>query len=124
MIGRLLALGLAFLPASALAATGYTATTAASSALVVKSQGASLYDVNIVSGAAAGYVLVIDANAVPADGAVTPALCLPVAANTGIDLNMRAEPVRFVNGVVIVFSTTGCFTKTASATAFISASAM
>lgn len=124
MIGRLLALGLAFLPASALAATGYTATTAASSALVVKSQGASLYDVNIVSGAAAGYLLVIDAAAVPADGAVTPALCLPVAANTGIDLNMRAEPVRFVTGVVIVFSTTGCFVKTASATAFISASAM
>ena len=124
MIGRLLALGLAFLPASALAATGYTATTAASSALVVKSQGASLYDVNIVSGAAAGYLLVIDAKAEPADGAVTPALCLPVAANTGIDLNMRAEPVRFVSGVVIVFSTTGCFVKTASATAFISASAM
>jgi hypothetical protein len=124
VIGRLLALGLAFLPASALAATGYTATTGASSSLVVKSQGASLYDVNIVSGAAAGYVLVIDATAVPADGAVTPALCLPVAANTGIDLNMRAEPVRFVNGVVIVFSTTGCFAKTASATAFISASAM
>lgn len=123
MIGRLLTLALAFAPASAWAAAGYVATPAVASSLIVKSQDANLLDVNIVSGASAGYVMVIDAATVPADGAVTPALCLPVAANTGIDINLRANPTRFGNGIVVVFSTTGCFTKTASATAFISASA-
>lgn len=92
--------------------------------MVAKAQSAILYDVNVVSGASAGYLLVFDATAIPADGTVSPALCLPVAANTGIDLNLRAEPMRMVNGIVVVFSTTGCFTKTASATAFISVSAM
>lgn len=123
MIRRLLvALGLVVLPASAWAAVGYVSTPVASSSLVAKTMGANLYDVNVVSGASAGYVLVLDAATVPADGAVLPALCLPVAANTGIDLNLRAEPMRMVNGIVVVFSTTGCFTKTASATAFISVS--
>lgn len=119
----LLAFCLLLLPAMAEAGVGYTATSAASSALIVKTVGADLYDVNVVSGASAGYVLVLDANAVPADGTVTPALCLPVAANTGLDISLRAQPMFFRAGIVVVFSTTGCFSKTASATAFISAAA-
>jgi hypothetical protein len=117
----LLAPLLAFMPAAAWGAVGYIATPTAAASLIVKTIDANLYDVNIVSGASAGYVLVFDAKAVPADGAVSPALCLPVAANTGVDINLRANPMRLVNGIVVVFSTTGCFTKTASATAFISA---
>jgi len=82
---------------------------------------AYLQSVNVTSGASAGYVMVFDATTVPADGTVAPARCVPLAANTGIELNWRASPIRFVNGVVVVFSTTGCFTKTISATAFIAA---
>lgn len=92
----------------------------AGSSLNVGSPG-YLQGVNVTSGASAGYVLVFDSTTVPADGAVTPARCVPLAANTGIELNWRASPIMFRNGMVVVFSTTGCFTKTASATAFIAA---
>jgi len=94
------------------------ATTVVGSALSVGSPG-YLQGINVTSGASAGYVLVFDAAAVPADGVVTPARCMPLAANTGLELNWRASPINFRTGMIVVFSTTGCFTKTASATAFI-----
>lgn len=86
---------------------------------VLSSTSAYLTGYNVTSGASAGYVMLFDATAVPADGAVTPARCLPLAASTGLERDYRAGPLWFKNGVVIVFSTTGCFTKTASATAYI-----
>ena len=92
---------------------------AVTSGIVLKTGTAVLAGMNVTTGAAAGYVLVFDAAAVPADGAVTPLRCLPVAANTGVDINFRGSPLKFDTGAVVVFSTTGCYTKTASATAFI-----
>jgi hypothetical protein len=86
---------------------------------VVRVGTTNLAGLNVVTGASAGYVMLFDAAAVPADGPVTPVRCMPVAANTGIDLNFRGAPLRFDTGLVAVFSTTGCFTKTGSATAFI-----
>lgn len=79
--------------------------------------------INVTSGASAGYVLIYDAVAPPANGTVSPARCVPLAANTGIELNWRATPIWFRNGVAVVFSTTGCFTQTSSATAFIAVDA-
>lgn len=94
-------------------------TPAVAGALIVKAGTVYLAGLNVTSGASAGYVMLFDAADVPADGAVAPLRCLPIAANTGLDVNWRGAPVYLQQGAVVVFSTTGCFTKTASATAFI-----
>jgi len=110
---------------SAASAAGITTTASAAvtGGQIVKASAGNLYGFNVVSGASAGYVLVFNSATVPADGAVTPARCLPLAANTGLDVNLRGQPTYFSAGITIVFSTTGCFSKTASATAFISGDA-
>ncbi len=110
---------------SAAAAAGVTtvASAAVSGGQVIKASAGNLYGFNVVSGASAGYVMVFNSTTVPADGAVTPTRCIPLAANTGIDINLRGQPTRFSTGIAIVFSTTGCYTKTASATAFIAGDA-
>jgi hypothetical protein len=107
-------------------AAAQTFTRNASNAAVASSYVAAqsfVSGINVVSGASAGYVLIYDAVSAPADGVVTPARCLPLAANTGIEINWRAAPIWFRNGVIVVFSTTGCFTQTSSATAFIAVDA-
>lgn len=81
----------------------------------------SLYGVNVVAGASAGFLLVMDQAFTPSDGAVAPIYCMPVAANQGLLLDF-STPIAFGNGITLVFSTTGCFTKTGSATAFLAAS--
>ena len=96
------------------------ASTAVSGAVVGKASAGALYGVNVTAGATAGFVMVFNATSAPADGAVTPSRCIPLAANTGIELNYRSIPVYFGTGITVVFSSTGCFTKTTSATAFIS----
>lgn len=120
-LGAVLALFAA--PAFAQASgVGYSATQAATDNVVAKTIPATLYGLNVVSGANAGYVMVLDAKTVPGDGAVVPAKCLPLAANTGI-YTAFIGGLAFRSGIVVAFSTTGCFTKTASATAFISVDA-
>lgn len=65
-----------------------------------------------------GYILVLDSTIVPADGAVTPIECIQTGTGTSF-INFAPQPPEFYDtGIVIVFSTTGCFTKTISATAF------
>lgn len=91
--------------------------------LVVCGSACTLFGFNVTTGASAGYVLVFNATAAPSDGAVTPVWCMPVAANAGIDINWRGAPRRMSTGAAISFSTTGCFSKTASVTAFIAADA-
>jgi len=63
--------------------------------------------------------MVFDATSAPADGAVTPKECAvaPANATTFIDYG-GGPPESFATGITAVFSSTGCFTKTASATAF------
>lgn len=99
------------------------ATAAVASNLVAKASAGNLYGFNVVNGASAGYVMVFNATAAPADGAVTPLKCYTLAANSSIEI-LYDPPVRCGTGVTLVFSTTGPFTKTASATAFISAEAV
>lgn len=86
--------------------------------LVLKAGTGNLYRVTLVAGASAGFLMVFNATAAPADGAVTPQICRPVAANGVVDV-LYDIPNRFSTGITAVFSTTGCFTKTASATAYV-----
>lgn len=106
---------------SATSAAGATQvrTTVAASSVVGKASAGNLYGYNVVAGASAGYVLVYNLTTPPVDGTVTPFRCIPLAANAGVDVNMRATPSYFTTGIVVAFSTTGCFTQTLSATAFI-----
>lgn len=98
-------------------------TSAVASSLVIKASAGNLYRVDLVAGASAGFLLIFDATSAPADGAVTPIKCFPVVANGFTSYIADPAPARFATGITAVFSTTGCFTKTASATAFISGEA-
>lgn len=95
-----------------------SASVAVASSKVFKASPGTLGSLNVVSGAIAGYVMLFDATSAPVDGAVTPARCWPLAAYTGLELNF-SPPLNLVVGVTVVFSSTGPYTKTASATAFI-----
>lgn len=68
-----------------------------------------------------GWVMLFDATAAPADGAVTPRWCAAFNGNgtLGSQTLSFPTPLRFpANGIVAVFSSTGCFTKTGSNAAF------
>lgn len=88
---------------------------------VIKAGAGLFYDAYVTTGATAGYFLAFNATTDPADGAVTPRACIPAPANQSTYLAVQGSPpVPYTTGVVLVFSTTGCFTKTESATAFFS----
>lgn len=103
---------------AATAGTSGNATTVAAGSLILKASAGNLYSFNAVSGASAGYLLVYDSATVPADGATTPRRAYVMAANSSIDISLPI-PDRFATGIVLVFSTTGPFLKTISATAFL-----
>lgn len=81
----------------------------------------SLRSLYVTTGAAAGYLMVFNAIAAPADGAVTPRVCIAVPALTSASLDFGTTSSSYNTGLTAVFSTTGCFSKTISATAFFSA---
>lgn len=103
--------------AAASGAIAPTTNTAVGSNQVLKASAGNAYRYAITTGASAGFLMIFDATTAPADGAVTPKICRAVAANTSLELNHAEMPDKFTAGIVEVFSTTGCFTKTASATA-------
>lgn len=87
---------------------------------ILKPTTGNLYLLTALIGATGGFLMLFDATTVPADGAVTPAYTVPIpsAGGTGfVAIDWANAPAHFVNGIVAVFSTTGPFTKTASATA-------
>ena len=92
---------------------------AVGSSLVFKASAGNLYAYQVTTGASAGYVMLFNALSAPVDGAVTPVKCVAVAANSTVGVSMN-PPEAFATGITAVFSTTGCFTKTASATAMFS----
>jgi hypothetical protein len=92
-------------------------TAAAASSLVLNASGGILNSLQANNSSTAGYLLVFDASSAPADGTVTPKFCYEMAANTTLQESWQYG-VPFVNGVTLVYSSTGCFSKTASATAF------
>lgn len=95
-----------------------TQTTVAAGSLIAKASAGNCYGFNVVSGASAGYFMLFNSATVPADGTVTPFRVYVMAANSSLGVSWDV-PRRFGTGIVGVFSTTGPFTKTISATAFI-----
>lgn len=93
-------------------------TAVAAGSLIAKASAGNCYGFNVVAGASAGYLLLFDSTTVPADGTVTPKKAYVVAANASLSVSFDI-PRRFGTGITAVFSTTGPFTKTISATAFI-----
>ncbi len=107
--------------------------TAGASSFLLNSPNKALASLTVVAGASAGFVLVLDAASLPANGALSscagaatarPCLmwCAPVAANGIVDRQWNS-PMSFTTGVLVAFSTTGCASLTASATAQIFAQA-
>jgi hypothetical protein len=98
--------------------TATVATTVAASSIVARTTPGgfmSAYGEN--AAAAAGWLMAFDATAVPADGAVTPLAICHAAAASGCTIDM-SPGVPVTTGLVVVWSSTGPFTKTA-ATAYI-----
>jgi hypothetical protein len=63
--------------------------------------------------------MTFNATTAPADGAVTPVEAIQIPAGSAAAISFEgAPPDHYSTGIVAVFSTTGPFTKTASATAF------
>lgn len=90
---------------------------AAEGSRVFKGSAGNLYSVNVTAGATSGYLMMFNATSAPADGAVTPLLCRAVAANSSVEVDHSIVPDIYSTGITAVFSSTGCFTKTVSATA-------
>lgn len=70
---------------------------------------------------AAWWIMVYNATTAPADGAVTPTKCYALPSGATAFTGAFFAPVAFSTGIVIGVSSTGCFAKTASTHAFISA---
>jgi hypothetical protein len=102
--------------------TTVIASSAAESSHVLKSSAGNLYSIITTIGTTTGYVMLFNATSAPADGAVTPLACwaAPTASAT-VGTSYSSTPLPFSTGMTVVFSSTGCFTKTASATAYFSA---
>jgi hypothetical protein len=90
---------------------------------VILASAGELYDWHVAA-TVDGWVLVFDATSAPADGAVTPKIARQIGAGTTLSFEPGGgPPTHFATGIAMVFSTTGPFTKTGSATAFFSAKA-
>jgi hypothetical protein len=71
---------------------------------------------------AAWWILIYDASADPGNGTVAPAKCYAMSSGTtSFSAGFVPGGVNFQNGIVMVVSTTGCFTETQSTHAFLSA---
>lgn len=94
--------------------------TATEGSHILKVSPGCLLAVYATTGATAGYLMVFNSITVPADGAVTPIECVYVPATSSVGINYAPQPPAWYSiGISAAFSTTGCFTKTISATAFI-----
>jgi len=93
---------------------------------VIKSSAGNLYGWAVTTGAVQGWVLLFNGTAAPSAGgaAVAPAKCFYAPANASLAGSYRSgPPMHFTTGIVIVFSSSGCLTNTASTTVFISGDA-
>lgn len=90
----------------------------------------ALFSLSIKVTAVSGYLMVFDATALPSNGAITPCAstatarpcqlyCYPVISNgtNGSAAFQWIAPMQASSGIVVAFSSTGCDTLTASATA-------
>lgn len=96
---------------------------AAESSHVLKASAGNFYSAYITTGATAGFFMIDDSATAKSNGAITPMHCIQVAANSSASISTRGGPPDvFPTGITALFSTTGCFTLTLSATAFFSGS--
>jgi hypothetical protein len=92
---------------------------AAEGSHILKASPGCIISGYVTIGATGGYLMIFNSKTVPADGAVTPQNCVQVAANNSIGLNWAPQPSEWYSlGIVAVFSTTGCFSKTVGSGAF------
>lgn len=86
---------------------------------ILKASAGNLYSLYVTTTSVSGYLMTFNATSAPADGAVTPVECIPVASGSAVSISFAgAPPDHYSTGIVAVFSTTGPFTKTGSVTAF------
>jgi hypothetical protein len=94
---------------------------------IIKAGAGNLYSFNVSADAtlsgAAWWLMIYNATSAPGDGAVTPAKCYAFPSGTTSYSAAFNIPINFSTGITMGVSTTGCFTKTASAHAFISGDA-
>lgn len=105
-------------------AVATVASTALEACHVLKASAGGLITLTAEIGATSGYLLVFDASSAPADGAVTPIWWREISSNGtngGLSASWGVSPISATTGITACFSTTGPFTKTASATAAFSA---
>ena len=93
----------------------------------IKASSGNLYSFEVSAdntlSAAPWWIMIYDATSAPGDGAITPLKCYAIPSNTSFFTAAWLTPIKFVNGLIIGVSTTGCYTKTASIHAFISGDA-
>ena len=100
-----------------------TVSAAAEASHLIKAAPGNLYSLYVTTGATAGYVMTFNAATVPPDGVVTPIECVAAPADSTVSISFDGPPDIYSVGIVAVFSSTGCFTKMASPTAFFKARA-
>lgn len=92
---------------------------AAEASHVLKASAGVLIAVYISNPSASGFLMVFNSITVPGDGAVTPVHCLPVSASNVAFINFAPGPGElYGTGISVALSSTGCFTKNTSPTAF------
>ena len=102
------------------------------SSCILKASGGNLYSVYATAGSTAGYLMVFNRATLPGNGSTTAGTasgnmveCVNVAANSTTSISFNPGPPEvFSTGITAAFSSTGCATLTASATAFIKGSAL
>jgi len=101
--------------------------TATETGHVFKGASGALFRFQVNTGGSAGWVLLVDGIVVPSNGAVVGcsganstgcvAAWWQVGSSTTLTVDYGQLPQRLFNGITVVFSTTGPFTMTSSATA-------
>jgi hypothetical protein len=90
---------------------------------LIKAASGNLYSLYVTTGTVPGYLMTFNSTSVPPDGPVTPVECVAAPANGTVSISFSGPPDIYSLGIVAVFSSTGCFTKTASVTAYFKARA-
>jgi hypothetical protein len=110
-------------PATVALTTASTAALAAN--LVAKATPGSLYSFEVAADStlsgAAWWLMLYNATSAPVDGAVTPFKCYAFPSGTTSFAAAFPTPAVFSAGITMGVSTTGCFSKTASTHAYLSA---
>lgn len=92
---------------------------AAEGSRVFKASKGCLLALYVYNSGAAAFLMTFNSTTVPADGAVTPINCVPVAAASYQFVNFAPQPPEYYSvGISAAISTTGCFTKTVGTGAF------